>query len=157
MAKPLTQSCEVKAPVSGRVLALTKVADAAFSTGALGKGAAVVPEQGEIVSPVNGRVEVVYETKHAIGLVTDDGMELLIHIGMDTVNLGGKYFTAHVKDGDLVKEGQKLVSFDLEALQKEGYDVTTPVVVTNGAEYLDVIETTQERVEAGEVLVTAVR
>ena len=104
----------------------------------LGKGIAVIPSKGEVVAPCDAVVETVFDTKHAVGLSTESGMELLIHIGINTVELNGKYFTSHVKNGDHVKKGQLLVSFDMEKVKAAGYDVTTPLIVTNSDDYKDV-------------------
>ena len=122
----------------------------------LGKGAAVVPANGRVVSPVNGKVTSVFPTKHAIGIVDENGAELLIHIGVDTVKLEGKYFTAHVKDGDLVKTGDLLVEFDQKAVEAEGYDTAVAVLVTNSQEFLDVIPAARGAVKAGQDLMTIV-
>ena len=99
---------------------------------------AIVPSKGEVVAPCDAVVETVFDTKHAVGLSTESGMELLIHIGINTVELNGKYFTSHVKNGDHVKKGQLLVSFDMEKVKAAGYDVTTPLIVTNSDDYKDV-------------------
>ena len=99
---------------------------------------AVIPDKGEVVAPCDSTVETVFDTKHAVGLSTESGMELLIHIGVNTVELGGKYYTAHVKDGDHVKKGQLLVSFDMDKIKESGYDVTTPLIVTNTDDYEEV-------------------
>ena len=112
--------------------------DAAFAGGSLGSGAAVVPSKGEVRAPVAATVAMVFPTGHAVGLVTDEGIELLVHIGLDTVELQGKYFETHVKQGDRVKAGQLLVSFDLDAVKAAGYDVTTPVIVSNTDDFAEV-------------------
>ncbi len=156
-APSLNKKTEIYSPVKGKVVDLAEVNDDAFSTGALGKGAAVVPEDGEFCAPADGKIAAVFETGHAVGMVTEDGTEILIHIGLDTVKLEGKYFTAHVKTGDTVKKGDKLVSVDIEAVKKAGYDVTTPVVVTNANDYLDVVETSETYAQCGDLLLTAVK
>lgn len=122
----------------GTAILLSQVNDATFASEVLGKGIAVIPSKGEVVAPCDAVVETVFDTKHAVGLSTESGMELLIHIGINTVELNGKYFTSHVKNGDHVKKGQLLVSFDMEKVKAAGDDVTTPLIVTNSDDYKDV-------------------
>ena len=122
----------------GTAILLSQVNDATFASEVLGKGIAVIPSKGEVVAPCDAVVETVFDTKHAVGLSTESGMELLIHIGINTVELNGKYFTSHVKNGDHVKKGQLLISFDMEKVKAAGYDVTTPLIVTNSDDYKDV-------------------
>ena len=122
----------------GTAILLSQVNDATFASEVLGKGIAVIPSKGEVVAPCDAVVETVFDTKHAVGLSTESGIELLIHIGINTVELNGKYFTSHVKNGDHVKKGQLLVSFDMEKVKAAGYDVTTPLIVTNSDDYKDV-------------------
>lgn len=113
--------------------------DEVFSKGYIGKGIAIEPTKGEVISPVNGTITTFFPTGHAIGITSDSGVEILIHVGMDTVNLEGKHFKPLVKKGDKVTVGQKLLNFDLEEIKKEGYSVITPVVITNSAQYKDVV------------------
>lgn len=127
----MNEDIVILSPLEGKVLPLSEVKDSAFSSESLGKGAAIYPESGKVVAPFNGKVEMVFETGHAIGLSSDSGVELIIHVGLDTVNLKGKYFNKKVSQGDFVKQGQVLIEFDVEALKKEGYDITTPVIVNN--------------------------
>ena len=141
-------------PVKGKVVPLNKVEDAAFSEGALGKGIAVEPTEGKVVAPCDGTIMTLFPTKHAIGIVSDNGCEILIHIGMDTVQLEGKYFDAHVKQGDKVKKGDVLVTFDMDAIKNEGYSLVTPVIITNTADYLDVVEVANGNVSMGDDLLT---
>ncbi len=122
-------------PLQGELIELKDVKDPAFASGAMGRGAAVRNPQGKVFSPVDGEVTVLFDTLHAIGLHAEDGTDILIHVGLDTVNLGGKHFTAHVAQGDKVKRGQLLLEFDGEAIKAAGYDTTTPVLVTNAADY----------------------
>ena len=122
----------------GTAILLSQVNDATFASEVLGKGIAVIPSKGEVVAPCDAVIETVFDTKHAVGLSTESGMELLIHIGINTVELNGKYFTSHVKNGDHIKKGQLLVSFDMEKVKAAGYDVTTPLIVTNSDDYKDV-------------------
>lgn len=122
-------------PIQGKLVPLSEVKDPAFASGAMGRGAAVSEPAGKVYSPVDGEVTVLFETKHAIGLHGENGADILIHVGLDTVNLKGEHFTAHVAQGDKVKRGQLLLEFDAEAIKAAGYDVTTPVLVTNAADF----------------------
>ena len=124
--------------LEGTAIPLSQVNDATFASEVLGKGIAVNPAKGEVVAPCDATVETVFDTRHAVGLSTESGIEILIHIGINTVELGGKYYTAHVKDGDHVKKGQLLISFDMDKIKEAGYDVTTPLIVTNTDDYRDV-------------------
>ena len=125
-------------PLEGKAVPLNQIKDPTFASGVLGKGMALIPAKGEVTAPCDATVETVFETKHAIGLTGDNGAELLIHVGMDTVQLKGEYFTAHVKDGDHVKKGQLLLTFDMEKIKEAGYEITTPFIVTNSDAYSDV-------------------
>ena len=125
-------------PLEGELIPLSAVKDMVFSTGAMGRGAAVRNPQGKVVAPFDGEITVFFETKHAIGLKSADGIEVLIHVGMDTVKLNGEHFEAHAAQGDKVKKGQVLLTFDPAAIREAGYDTTTPVVVTNAAEFGDI-------------------
>lgn len=128
----------VAAPVDGKVIPLTETPDETFASEALGKGAAIVPSSDTIKSPVNGTVSMVFETGHAVGLESDDGVELLVHIGINTVELNGKGFTKLVKDGDKVKVGDPLIRFDEAVIKEGGYNLTTPVIVTNSDDFASV-------------------
>lgn len=141
-------------PLNGNVLPLSEAKDDAFAQGLLGNGVAIDPADGKVVSPVDGTVMTLFPTKHAIGLVSDNGAEILIHLGMDTVKLDGKYFEAHVKQGDKVKKGDVLVTCDVEAIKAEGYSMITPVIVTNTADYLDVVEMASGTVKAGDDIIS---
>ncbi len=162
--KPQTQNNKidsnrsvVKSPMSGKVVPLKEVNDQAFSTGAMGQGVAIIPAHGKVFAPVTGTVTTLFHTKHAIGLTADDGTEVLIHVGLDTVKLDGQHFTAHINQGDIVQEGQLLTEFDIEAIEKAGYELTTPIIITNSNDYSDVIETEQSAVSNNDVLLTAVK
>ena len=155
-AEPLVQKIQVESPADGKLEPLSQVKDETLASGILGKGAAVVPDNGRVVSPVNGRITSVFPTGHAVGIVDEDGVELLIHIGIDTVKLEGRYFTAHVKDGDVVRKGDLLVEFDRRAVEAEGYDTVIAVLVTNSQEFLDVIPAQAGAVKAGQQLFTVV-
>ncbi len=143
-------------PVKGEVIPLAKVKDEGFSQGVLGKGIAVLPSEGKIYSPISGTVETILDTKHAVGISGEKGLEILIHVGLDTVELGGKYFDAKVKQGDEVKKGQLLLEFDMEAIKKAGYDITTPVIIINSEKYLDILCTANENIAVGDTLLTII-
>ncbi|KAF1302331.1 MULTISPECIES: beta-glucoside-specific PTS transporter subunit IIABC [Enterococcus] len=145
----------ISAPLQGEIAPLSVAKDEAFAQGALGKGILIYPKTGEVVAPFDGTVMTLFPTKHAIGLVSDGGLELLIHIGLDTVQLNGKFFEAHVQQGDHVKKGQALITFDLEAIKQAGYSVETPVIVTNAEDYLDILESQNSFVSNGDELITA--
>ncbi|KJK31274.1 beta-glucoside-specific PTS transporter subunit IIABC [Paenibacillus polymyxa] len=144
----------VISPLKGDVKPLSEVTDEAFSTGALGKGIAIEPSEGKVVSPVDGVLTSLFSSGHAIGITSDQGVEILIHVGKDTVKLKGKHFYPKVKQGEAVKKGQLLMEFDLEAIQEAGYVLTTPVIVANTASYLDVIETEKKTIGYKEDLLT---
>lgn len=126
---------EVLSPAKGQVISLSQVKDETFSKGLLGKGFALIPEDECFYAPFNGEVSMIFPTKHAIGLTSDEGIELLIHIGMDTVEIGGKYFESFVEAGQKIKAGDLLIKVDLEKVKEAGYDTTTPVIVTNSDKY----------------------
>lgn len=125
----------VTSPVQGILTSITEIKDPVFAAGALGKGVAVIPEEGVIAAPDDCEISVLYATGHAIGLKLKDGLELLIHIGINTVELQGKYFTKHAKDGDFLKKGEKIVSFDIDGIRNAGYDPTVAVIVPNSESY----------------------
>lgn len=141
----------VASPVAGTVVPLAAVSDPTFAAGTMGKGIAVVPSDGEIVSPVAGTVVTVFRTRHVVGLLSDDGVEVLVHVGIDTVNLGGAHFTAHVADGDRVEVGDRLLSVDLPAVAAT-HDTTTVVVVTNSTAFAGVQPVATGTVRAGTTL-----
>ncbi len=143
----------ILSPLKGDVVDIKEVEDAAFSSGVLGKGVAIMPTEGVVYAPVNGTVSTLFKTNHAIGIVSDTGVEILIHVGMDTVQLDGKHFNAKIAQGDKIKIGQPLVEFDIEGIKAEGYSVVTPVVITNTANYKDVICTVGKTINAQEELI----
>lgn len=128
----------INAPVSGQVIPLSEVKDPTFSENILGEGIAVVPENGVIAAPADAVIESVPHSRHAISMTTDSGVELLIHVGLDTVELDGKYFRIPVSVGDHVRTGDVLIEADLEAIKNAGYDPVTPVVVTNADDYVSI-------------------
>ena len=156
--KPLVEKIELCAPVSGTVKALSDVPDKTFAEKVLGDGAAIIPEEGKVYAPADGTVANIMDSKHGIMLVTDNVAEVLIHIGLDTVNLKGKYFKSYVSDGDKVKKGTLLVEFDLEAIKGEGYNLITPMVVTNISDYIKAVcmEKENTAINAGDKFLTVV-
>ncbi|WP_462411496.1 beta-glucoside-specific PTS transporter subunit IIABC [Neobacillus sp. Marseille-QA0830] len=147
---------EIVSPIAGQIISLTEVPDQVFASEAMGKGVGIVPSVGRAVSPVNGVVTTLFNTKHAVGITSDNGAEILIHIGMDTVQLEGKHFTAHVKQGDKVSVGDLLVEFDIENIKKAGYQVVTPVIITNSADYSQIDTIKEKNVNEKQVLIRAV-
>ena len=143
-------------PLKGNIKELSNVEDEAFACGALGKGIAIEPLEGKIVSPANGVLTTFFPTFHAMGITTDNGVEVLIHVGMDTVKLDGKYFTPKAKQGDKVSKGQVLLEFDMDKIRKEGYSLITPVIVTNSDNYLDVVEEDKKNINFNEDLLTVI-
>lgn len=141
----------VYSPVKGNVIPLSEVKDEAFSSGILGKGAAIIPEEGAVYAPADGEISAFFPTGHAIGIKTTDGLELLIHVGMDTVQLDGKGFTPLAKAGDKVKKGQKLLEFDKELIKAEGYSTVTPVLISNFDQFDEITATDENHVQAGDV------
>lgn len=119
----------ISSPMNGVVVPLENVPDEAFSAGILGTGAAIEPSDGKLYSPVNGTVSNIFDTKHAITILSDEGTEILLHIGIDTVKLGGKFFDAHVSNGKKIKKGEKLITFDLNSIVKEGFNPITPIII----------------------------
>lgn len=146
----------IKSPLSGEIKVLSEVNDEVFSSLTMGKGIAILPASGQVVSPVNGFVVTIFPTGHAIGVKSDDGAEILIHIGIDTVKLNGKFFNSEVKQGDKVKQGDILIKFDIEKITKAGYDLISPIIVTNTKEYIDIIETSETSINANEDLLTLI-
>ena len=150
----VSKSITVASPMKGRTMKLSEVADEAFASGLLGKGIAILPEEGAVYAPVDGTVSALFPTGHAIGLVSGGGTEVLVHVGMDTVKLEGKGFYPLVTAGDTVKQGQKLLEFDMKLIQDAGYSLVTPVLITNFAQFAGVFPTAEERVEVGSRLLT---
>lgn len=147
----------LSSPLAGRVIPLNEVKDQVFSSGAMGKGIAIDPANGTLVAPADGTITTLFPTGHAIGLTTTDGVEILMHIGMDTVELEGKGFEIFVKQEDQVKKGDLLVKFDLSLIKEAGYSTVTPIVVTNTPNYLDVLDMNQEDVLQGEDFLAIVK
>ncbi|WP_288562491.1 PTS system trehalose-specific EIIBC component [uncultured Streptococcus sp.] len=155
---PLAESAEVVSPLAGQVKPLSQATDPVFSSGVMGQGIVIEPSQGELVSPVNGTVTVLFPTKHAVGIVSEEGVEMLMHIGMDTVSLDGKGFEAHVEQGDKVVVGQQLISFDMDVIKKAGLVTETPVIITNQDDFQADVEGALPRdIKRGDVLMIAHR
>ena len=151
-AAPAAKDTVLSACLNGTVVPLADVKDEAFASGALGDGIAIEPTDGELVAPADGEISSTFETHHAVGMTTADGAELLMHIGIDTVKLGGKHFTYLVNEGDKVKKGQPLIRFELEAIKTEGYPVTTPLIVCNTDDYAAVAAKASGTVKQGDAL-----
>lgn len=128
----------ITSPLTGTVIPLSEVKDELFSSEAMGKGCAVIPSEGKVYAPFDGTVVGLLESHHAVGLESENGIEILIHVGMDTVKLNGKHFICHIEENQQVKKGQLLLEFDIEAIKKEGYEVTTPVIITNTDEFAEI-------------------
>ncbi|WP_296125656.1 PTS system trehalose-specific EIIBC component [uncultured Streptococcus sp.] len=154
----LAETAEVVSPLAGQVKPLSQATDPVFSSGVMGQGVVIEPSQGELVSPVNGTVTVLFPTKHAVGIVSEEGVEMLMHIGMDTVSLDGKGFEAYVAQGDKVTVGQKLISFDMDIIKKAGLITETPVIITNQDDFQADVEGDLPRdIKRGDVLMIAHR
>lgn len=151
-AAPAMQDAVMGAHMNGRMLLMTEVQDEAFASCALGEGVAIEPSEGKLYAPADGMIENVFDTKHAIGITTDQGTEILLHVGIDTVRLGGKYFEAHVEAGQRVNKGDLLITFDMDAIKKEGYLCTTPMIVCNTDDYKSVKPLVSGEVKAGQDL-----
>lgn len=147
----------VNAPVDGELIPLSEVNDPTFSNEILGKGAAIIPNNGKYVSPIKGTVKIIFDTKHAIGLESEDGAEVLIHVGLETVNLNGKYFETLVKEGDKVEIGTPILNVDLDGVKKAGYDTVTPVIITNSMGFEDFVPIEKRNVESKSAIITALR
>lgn len=144
----------VVSPLKGKVIAMSDLKDDAFAQGALGKGVGIIPTDGKVVAPVDGTITTLFPTLHAIGITADSGVEVLIHIGLDTVQLEGKGFKAHVAQGDKIVKGQPLVDVDLKVVEEAGFSIETPVIITNSKDLLDVIETSEKEVNQLDELIT---
>ena len=146
------EKVSVLSPLEGKIIPLNEVKDEAFSSGALGQGVAIDPTKGVVTAPADGKISALFPTGHAIGITTEEGIELLIHVGMDTVQLNGKYFYPRVSGGDTIKKGQVLLEFDIDAIKAEGYSLVTPVLITDSGHFLDAISTDVKQVGAGDTL-----
>ncbi|MDE6851775.1 MAG: glucose PTS transporter subunit IIA, partial [Lachnospiraceae bacterium] len=147
---PKAKKDSIAAPLSGDMVPLNKVNDETFSTEVLGKGAAILPTVGKVFAPFDGEVVTIFPTKHALGLKSDGGVELLIHVGLETVSLEGKHFVSHVKDGQKIKKGDFLLEFDIKAIKDAGYEIVTPIVISNSDDFSDVDIAFKDKVTAME-------
>lgn len=133
------EELKIGCPIKGKIVNLNKVKDPAFSSGVLGFGVAIQPTDGKVISPVNGIIEALLPTKHVIQIRGKSGVKIFIHIGIDTINLDGKYFKAYVQEGHKVKKGTTLIEFDLDNIAAEGYSMLTPVLISNSEDYSEVL------------------
>ena len=138
------------------MISLTEVEDPVFAGGVLGEGVAIIPDEGKVYAPADGIISAVTDTKHAVGITTDTGAEVLIHVGLDTVRLGGEGFTLHCKEGDRVIKGSLLLEFDMDKIKEEGLALTTPVLISNMNNFVSLKTSNKKQVEAGEKLLTIV-
>lgn len=143
----------IYSPLTGESVPLSAVNDLVFSQEMMGKGAAVIPTVGRVVAPCNGKIISVFKTLHAITIKADNGAEIIIHVGLETVALDGKHYKSHINDGQRIKKGDLLLTFDLDQIKADGYDVITPVIVTNSAEYQRVDKTQKSNVDEGDELI----
>ncbi len=148
---------KIFSPIKGELIKLCEVEDEVFSQEIIGKGIAIKPSEGKVYSPFNGTVVMTFVTKHAIALISDGGCELLIHLGMDTVKLKGKYFDLKIKDSQKVKKGDLLFTFDLKGIISEGYSTDTPIVITNSSDYKEIILQECKRVNVSDEIITLKR
>lgn len=150
------KNIKIKSPMNGKLIGLSKVKDETFASGVLGNGVAIQSVDGKVVSPINGQVSAIFPTKHAIGLKSEDGVEILIHVGIDTVSLNGEHFESFVKEGDKVKVGQDIIKFDKDAIESKGYDTTTAIIVSNTSDFEDIIQAGESDVNYENCIMTIV-
>lgn len=149
--------CVIETPLSGTVIELSNVKDEVFASGAMGKGLAIEPSEGKVFAPADGVITAFFPTKHAIGIQTDQGAEILIHVGMDTVALNGRHFTAKKEQGDRVRKGDLLLEFDIDGIKNENYPVTTPVIITNSGDFEDIQINAGGKIKHGQTAMKGVR
>ena len=148
-AKSEHKITSLSAHLSGTVIPLSEVEDEAFSTEVLGKGAAIEPNSNKLFSPCDGTIAMIFDTNHAVNILSDDGCEILLHIGIDTVELKGRYFTPHVKNGQAVKKGDLLISFDADGIRSAGFKLTTPMIICNSDDYINVKCIASDEINSG--------
>lgn len=155
-ASTLTAAADqlVLSPIQGTIVDLAEVPDPAFSSGAMGQGVAIEPSVGRVVAPFDGTVTVAFKKKHALAVVSDSGAEILVHVGVDTVKLDGQHFVSHIKEGDRVKAGDLLLEFDIAQIKAAGYHTVTPIIVTNSANYEQVLPASTGEVQTQEPLLS---
>ncbi|MFJ7364143.1 beta-glucoside-specific PTS transporter subunit IIABC [Peribacillus frigoritolerans] len=151
-----TQASSIMSPIKGKIISLTDVPDEVFSTEAMGRGVAMIPEDGKVFAPVSGTVTAFFKTGHAVGITSDEGAEILIHVGINTVELEGKHFRPAASQGQRVEKGDLLLEFDLDKIKKAGYEIVTPVIITNTTKYADIIATDSHHVTCNDKLLTLV-
>ena len=151
-AADTTAAKTVDSPLTGQIIPLSEVNDPVFSSEAMGKGCAVIPLEGKVFAPFDGTIVGLLDSHHAVGMESENGIEILIHVGMDTVKLGGKHFTCHIEDGQQVKKGHLLLEFDIDAIKAEGYEIVTPVIITNSDEFTEITTEVAGRVKNGDKL-----
>jgi PTS system beta-glucosides-specific IIC component len=144
----------VAAPVTGNVIALSDVKDEAFSSGAMGQGLGIEPTEGKVYAPIDGEITTFFPTGHAIGITSDNGIEILIHVGMDTVELNGKGFTPKKKQGDRVTKGELMLEFDMNLIKEAGYSTVTPMIITNSEDFADIIPAEPGSITHGQDAIT---
>lgn len=145
---PKNKGIQISAPMEGKLVSIREVSDPTFSEEILGKGVAIIPSENQVFAPVDGTIRTVFPTGHAIAIVANEGAEILIHVGIDTVKLNGRHFSIHVKEGDVVKKGVLLIEADIKQIKAEGYDVITPVIVCNSQDFTKIeMEKTKEVVQ----------
>jgi len=144
----------IYSPLTGIATALSEVNDPVFAEEMMGKGIAVIPTVGHVVAPCDGEIITIFRTLHAITMKGDNGVEIIIHVGLDTISLDGRYFESHVADGTHVKKGDLLLTFDLDKIKAEGYDVITPIIITNSAEFQSVQMVEKKEVDLGDLLLS---
>jgi PTS system beta-glucosides-specific IIC component len=152
--KNRTTKISLFSPIEGEVVLINQVADPTFSQELLGKGVAIIPRNGLVVSPVEGKVVQVFETEHAISLVSKDGVEILIHIGIDTIKLKGKYFNCLVDVGDVLEIGKPLIQFDIDSIKEAGYDTITPIIICNSDNYEEFEFLKEKKVSEGTKIIS---
>lgn len=145
------------APVQGKAVAISEVSDPTFGQEILGKGVAIIPSVGRVVAPVDGVVEMVFDTKHAVSMVSDSGIQILVHVGLDTVTLKGEPFKAYVEAGQKVKTGDLLLEFDIAAIQAAGLETITPMVICNTDDYKEIKTSVDKDVVTGDTVLTLVK
>lgn len=157
ISKKDSKSIFIGSPIEGEAVSIKEVNDPTFAQEMLGKGIAIKPSKGRVVAPIDGEITIIFETKHAVSLVNEQGVELLIHIGLDTVNLKGEHFISHVKVGDKVKAGDLLIEFDVEKIKEAGYDTITPMVICNTFEFADIKENIIGQVKELDQVIEAIK
>src|SRR5699024_5351325 len=143
----------ILSPTTGEIVPLTSVEDEVFSSETMGQGVAIRPDEGRMYAPVDGTVTSLFRTKHAVGITSDNGAEILIHIGMDTVQLDGEFFETHISQGDIVKAGDRLVEFDIDKIPEAGYSIVTPIIITNTSAYEELEIVSGDTIVTKEVLI----